>query len=147
MRITESLTKRRVIELKKVREMYNVRNVGLRDSKIFFFRYQWQKQGKGILWLILKLVVQRCSLMKGKDCACFIFLLYFYFNSGDFALLHCSTHHPNMHLWSLKLLLNVSLVFLNTQILLFCCHKFFLITSVTNCSCKFWLITSVTRSY
>ena len=36
MRITESLTNRRVIELKKVREMYNVRNVWLHDSKIFF---------------------------------------------------------------------------------------------------------------
>ena len=35
--IMESLTKRRVIELKKAREMYDLKNVWLHDSKILFF--------------------------------------------------------------------------------------------------------------
>ena len=35
--IMEILTKRRVIELKKAREMYDLKNVWLYDSKILFF--------------------------------------------------------------------------------------------------------------
>lgn len=35
--IMEILTKRRVIELKKAREMYDLKNVWLHDSKILFF--------------------------------------------------------------------------------------------------------------
>ena len=35
--IMEILTKRRVVELKKVREMYDLKNVWLHDSKILFF--------------------------------------------------------------------------------------------------------------
>ena len=34
--ITESLTKRRVVELKKVREMYGFKNVWSQDGKILF---------------------------------------------------------------------------------------------------------------
>ena len=34
--ITESLTKRRVVELKKAREIYGFKNVWSQDGKIFF---------------------------------------------------------------------------------------------------------------
>ena len=36
MSITESLTKRRVVELKKAREMYGFKNVWSQDGKILF---------------------------------------------------------------------------------------------------------------
>ena len=36
MIITESLTKRRLVELKKTREMYDFRNVWSHDDKILF---------------------------------------------------------------------------------------------------------------
>ena len=37
VKITESLTKRRVIELKKAKEMYDLRNVWPHDGNILFF--------------------------------------------------------------------------------------------------------------
>ena len=44
--ITESLTKRRVIELKKAREMYDFRNVWSHDGKILFLDVNDRKKVK-----------------------------------------------------------------------------------------------------
>ena len=46
MSITESLTKRRVIELKKAREMYDFRNVWSHDGKILFLDVNDRKKVK-----------------------------------------------------------------------------------------------------
>ena len=39
---------------------------------------------KGILWLIFKLVAQKCCLMKGKDCLRFVFFIIFLFKFWGF---------------------------------------------------------------
>ena len=44
--ITESLTKRRVVELKKVREMYGFKNVWSQDGKILFSDVNDRNQAK-----------------------------------------------------------------------------------------------------
>ena len=46
MSITESLTKRRVVELKKVREMYGFKNVWSQDGKILFSDVNDRNQAK-----------------------------------------------------------------------------------------------------
>ena len=46
MSITESLTKRRVIELKKAREMYDFRNVWSHDGKILLLDANGRKKVK-----------------------------------------------------------------------------------------------------
>ena len=48
MSITESLTKRRVVELKKAREMYGFKNVWLKDGKILFSDVNDRKKVKVI---------------------------------------------------------------------------------------------------
>ena len=84
MIITESLTKRRVVELKKTREMYDFRNVWSHDDKILFLDvndrnklmefYDWSSNPKA---------QSRC-LFKGEDYVCFVFFIITLFEFWGF---------------------------------------------------------------
>ena len=76
MSITESLTKRRVIELKKVRKINDFRNLWSRDDKFLFLDVSDRSSVKvfyDVEYLIFKLVTQRCCLMKGKYSVCCLY--------------------------------------------------------------------------
>ena len=76
MSITESLTKGRVIELKKVRKINDFRNLWSRDDKLLFLDVSDRSSVKvfyDIEYLIFKLVTQRCCLMKGKYSVCCLY--------------------------------------------------------------------------
>ena len=80
--ITESLTKKRVVELEKAREMCDFQNVWSHDAKTSFLDVNDRNKVKVFY-------AQRCCLMKGKDEFFLFSLLYFYLNFGDFALPYC----------------------------------------------------------
>ena len=76
MSITESLTKKRVIELKKARKINDFRNLWSRDGKILFLDVSDRSSVKvfyDLKYLIFKLVAQRCCLMKGKYSVCCLY--------------------------------------------------------------------------
>ena len=68
--ITESLTKRKVVELKKVREMHVFKNV-------------WSQGGK-ILFSDVNDSLVKCCLTKGKDCVSFVLFIIFLFKFWGF---------------------------------------------------------------
>ena len=98
-----------------------------------------KKQGKGILWLIVKLVALMCCLMKGKDCVRFVFFIIFLFKFWGFCtVLLLITKNIGNAPFILKIISQCSFIlFENANFILL------LLQSSDNffCSCKFLLIT------